>query len=75
MDTYTAPRDGWVCFHCGKRFYEIDWAREHFGYYPTSKTACLLGVEGIREELRKLRRLEMDWKDTVTKTRLQKSNK
>jgi hypothetical protein len=30
-ETYPAPPDGWVCFHCGERFRSQYGARLHFG--------------------------------------------
>jgi hypothetical protein len=41
--TYPFPRDGIVCFHCGKRFHTPGSARHHFGDKPheVDKPACL----------------------------------
>jgi len=36
QDTYQAPADGWVCFHCGVRFRKYGEALEHFGKEPVS---------------------------------------
>ncbi len=59
--TYEIPVEGWVCFHCGERFMTLNRARDHFGPTPGSMTACQLGPEGIRRELRRLRSLEAEW--------------
>ena len=58
MDTYPAPRDGWVCWHCGIRCRTPAAARLHFGPRPTSRPACLMSSAELRTELRMLRVLE-----------------
>lgn len=40
--TYTMPKDGWVCFHCGERFTTVGGARDHFGATPESTAGCLI---------------------------------
>ena len=60
-DTYSQPKDGWVCFHCGERFLKWGDARDHFGESPDDKTACLLGSRGILMELRKAQQLLRDY--------------
>ena len=57
-DTYPAPPDGWVCFHCGERFLLQGQAIEHFGLDPDSIPACLLSPEHVRAELRRFRVVE-----------------
>ena len=52
--TYIAPRDGWVCFHCGERFRNPADATTHFGPTPESRRACILS----RAELMDLRAAE-----------------
>ena len=55
--SYAAPPDGWVCWHCGVRCRTPAQALEHLmplGPRPTSRPACCLSVE----ELRELRALE-----------------
>ena len=44
--TYPQPWDGWVCFHCGTRFREVNEAREHFGPTPDDNIAACLSTEG-----------------------------
>lgn len=39
-DTYSAPPDGWVCFHCGERFTTFGAASDHFGERPDDGVAC-----------------------------------
>lgn len=39
-ETQYAPAFGWVCFHCGYRFYEYDKAKAHFGPTPDKEPAC-----------------------------------
>lgn len=54
--TYTAPKDGWVCFHCGERFRTEGAARDHFGGEPGELAGCQIkaGEErGLLIELRK----------------------
>ena len=43
-DGYEAPKDGWVCFHCGIRFKTIRAANAHFGTSPTGPVACVDAV-------------------------------
>lgn len=46
-ETQHAPAYGWVCFHCGHRFYEYDKALAHFGPTPDKEPACQsVPVEG-----------------------------
>lgn len=40
-DTYPTPEGGWVCFHCGQRFYHQAAARRHFGATPDEITRCI----------------------------------
>lgn len=41
-ETYTPPRHGWTCFHCGETFLTVKSAREHFGLDPTFfEPACV----------------------------------
>ena len=42
--TYVAPKDGWVCFHCGERFRKYGTARDHFGPTPESRPGCLIDL-------------------------------
>ena len=60
MNTYTAPSDGWVCFHCGERFRTEGAARDHFGATPNVETGCLLKVRVGNERgwLMEIRRLQ-----------------
>ena len=39
-DTYPAPVDGWVCFHCGKRFLDEKSGCKHFGETPIGMPQC-----------------------------------
>jgi len=39
-ETYTAPKNGWVCFHCGERFLTVGGARLHFGETPVATPKC-----------------------------------
>ena len=57
-DTYPAPPDGWVCFHCGERFLSPNEARAHFGHRPYATPACHLSAAQLRAELREYRVLE-----------------
>ena len=59
-DTYPAPADGWVCFHCGERFVTPNAAREHFGFDPAATPACRLSPAHVRAELRRFRHIETD---------------
>ena len=53
-DTYPAPPDGWVCFHCGQRFQKFGYAQDHFGPRPESVPACQMDYKHGLMELRKL---------------------
>ena len=57
-DTYPAPPDGWVCFHCGERFLLEPEARRHFGMLPSARPACSLSAGELRAALLAYRRLE-----------------
>ena len=59
-DTYQAPPDGWVCFHCGERLRTVGAARDHFGAAPGATPGCLLKVQagGERGWLMLVRKLE-----------------
>ena len=58
--TYTKPKDGWVCFHCGERFKNEGSAKLHFGTFPKAQRAgCLIKIQagnekGLLMELRKV---------------------
>ena len=66
-DTYPAPIDGWVCFHCGVRFINTNEARDHFGFDPKSTPACKLTPKYISKELRRFRCIETDLRAIVDK--------
>ena len=55
-DTYTAPENGWVCFHCGVRFMDRKSAARHFGPRPVSVASCLLSYTELLIELRTVER-------------------
>ena len=57
-DTYPAPPDGWVCFHCGERYTTPNAARDHFGFYPKSTPICAIEPARFQAELREYRVLE-----------------
>ena len=38
--TYSGPKHGWTCFHCGRTFIDEKLARIHFGERPTAVTKC-----------------------------------
>ena len=67
VGTYEAPRDGWVCFHCGERFYAYEAAAEHFGESPSMVAACVLGDEGIKARLKEVRRIEASIRNVLKK--------
>lgn len=48
-DTYTQPKHGWTCFHCGETFTTVGSASDHFGASPEEQPGCLVKV-GIGEE-------------------------
>ena len=58
QDTYPAPADGWVCFHCGVRLWTPVAAREHFGERPTARPACHLTDDELRAAVRMYREIE-----------------
>ena len=58
-DTYLAPEDGWVCFHCGERFMNEHNARLHFGPMPDAEPGCVMKL--LSEDKRlliKIRKLQ-----------------
>lgn len=60
MTTYPAPKDGWVCFHCGERFIKYGEALDHFGAHPGITPACIVKGSadmGLLIELRKTQAL------------------
>ena len=65
-DTYPAPMDGWVCFHCGIRFTRPNAARDHFGLDPDSMPSCLLSPEHVGSELRRFRAVEGDLRPIIS---------
>lgn len=56
-DTYPAPPDGWICFHCGERFRSVNAARDHFGERPSHVPACQITTRDLRD----YRRLEAQY--------------
>ena len=60
QETYLAPPDGWVCFHCGERFTTPGAAEDHFGARPTDTAACLIKVGEERGLVMALRRAEAE---------------
>ena len=58
-DTYPAPADGWVCFHCGERFRTPGSAAVHFGARPTATPACRMDSTA-RGLLKRLRAVEIE---------------
>ncbi len=56
-NTYSQPKDGWVCFHCGERFIKPGTACDHFGPRPNSIPACIMKFED-KDWLMNLRKLE-----------------
>lgn len=63
VETYIAPRHGWVCFHCGEHFQNTDKGVEdaqlHFGTTPDAKPGCLLRMQhNERALLKHIRFLE-----------------
>lgn len=44
QDTYTKPKHGWTCFHCGETFTTIGAAATHFGATPDAVPGCVLKV-------------------------------
>jgi hypothetical protein len=59
-DTYKAPADSWVCFHCGERFTTRGSAEDHFGAKPNATAACLIKVGEELGLVMELRRVEKD---------------
>lgn len=59
-DTYKAPVDGWVCFHCGERFTTRGGAEDHFGTKPNAIAACLIKAGEELGLVMELRRVEKD---------------
>ena len=68
-DTYPMPEDGWVCFHCGERFYKIGSAQDHFGARPWAKVACAVTTVELRAELMEYRKLELRFGPLTAGTR------
>lgn len=59
-ETYKAPTDAWVCFHCGERFTTRGGAEDHFGAAPNSLAGCQIKAGEERGLLMELRRTEKD---------------
>lgn len=57
-DTYPMPEHGWTCFHCGETFTTPGAARVHFGFEPSSDTACRIKIGAERGLVMALRRAE-----------------
>lgn len=61
--TYTAPKEGWTCYHCGETFIKPGAASDHFGEVPRDKKPkCQyhdLDVEKLEKEVeRQAKRIE-----------------
>ena len=58
---YNAPKDGWVCFHCGERFTSAENARLHFGFWPGEKIVplCVLAEGDIKNIVKRYRWFEL----------------
>lgn len=41
IGTYSAPKHGWTCYHCGETFTEQATAAEHFGLEPGADPTCV----------------------------------
>ena len=62
-NTYPAPADGWLCFHCGERFTTPGSAADHFGGRPTDTAACRVKVGEERGLVMALRRVEAELRE------------
>jgi len=55
---YTAPKEGWTCFHCGVTFTKPGAASDHFGEVSRSKAKCQyhdLDVEKLEAENKEIK--------------------
>lgn len=59
-DTYTTPKHGWTCFHCGETFTTVGAARDHFGADPLAEPGCRIKAGAERGLLMALRRVEAE---------------
>ena len=56
--SYTAPKEGWTCYHCGVTFRKPGAASDHFGEVPRAKAKCQyhdLDIERIETDNARLR--------------------
>ena len=59
-ETYSQPKHGWTCFHCGDTFTTVGSARDHFGLDCSSQPACKIKAGGERGLLMALRKAEFE---------------
>ncbi len=59
-ETYTQPKHGWTCFHCGETLKTVGAAQDHFGEGPFDEPGCLMKVRVGNERgwLMEIRKLE-----------------
>jgi len=63
--SYTAPKEGWTCYHCGVTFIKPRATRDHYGEVSRDKAKCQyhdLDVEKLEKENAALKEEVEKWK-------------